>query len=384
MTLIKKTDIEKLNEIHSETCISIFIPTYRSGKEVQSGEDILKLKNQLKTVKGKLALEEMGPKEIEALIAPIQDLLEDSEFWRHRSDGLAIFRSDDFFETYTLPINFLEFNNVSNSFYLKPLLPMFSGDGTFYVLTLELENIKLYEQTRDSITEISIEDVIPARLEDRVGYDYEPKSLQYKGHADEKGRAMYHGHAEADRDRKNEIARYFRAVDKGLSTVLRDKTAPMIIASQGFLFSIYKEENSYKYLLDDFISCNLSEIDKFHLHELAWEKIKNKFDDGRKEKISLFKEFEGTGKTSSDIKQVFLAAWEGKIDALFIENRADIWGIYDPEKSHVRVDEKPSPSNVSLLNKMAIKTFLSGGKVYLSEKDEMPNPYSKVNALYRY
>ena len=72
MTLIKKTDIEKLNEIHSETCISIFIPTYRSGKEVQSGEDILKLKNQLKAVKGKLALEEMGPKEIEALIAPIQ------------------------------------------------------------------------------------------------------------------------------------------------------------------------------------------------------------------------------------------------------------------------------------------------------------------------
>ena len=137
-------------------------------------------------------------------------------------------------------------------------------------------------------------------------------------------------------------------------------------------------------MLDDFISCNLSEIDKFHLHELAWEKMKNKFDDGRKEKISLFKEFEGTGKTSSDIKQVFLAAWEGKIDALFIENRADIWGIYDPEKRHIRVDEKPSPSNVSLLNKMAIKTFLSGGKVYLSEKDEMPNPYSKVNALYRY
>lgn len=384
MTLITKKDIESLNEIHSESCISIFLPTHRAGKEVQSGEDALKLKNLLKEVKGKLAFEEMDPKEIDALIAPIQNLIEDSEFWRHRSDGLAIYRSDDFFETYTLPINFSEFNYVANSFYLKPLLSMFSGDGTFYVLTLELENIKLYEQTRDSISEVNIKDIIPARMEDRVGYDYEPRSPQYKSHADAKGRSIYYGHAEADYDRKNEIARYFGAVDKGLMTFLKDKTAPMIIASQEYLFSIYKAENSYKYLVDNYINCNLSETNKFLLHELAWQKMEKRFDDGRKEKISLFKEFEGTGRTSTDIKQVFLAAWEGKIDALFIENGVDIWGVYDPEKRHVRVDEKPSPSNVSLLNKMAVKTFLSGGKVYLSEKEEMPNQYSEVNALYRY
>jgi len=59
-------------------------------------------------------------------------------------------------------------------------------------------------------------------------------------------------------------------------------------------------------------------------------------------------------------------------------------GIYNLEKRHVRVDEKPLPSSVSLLNKAAIKTFLNGDQVYLLEKDEMPNPYSKVNALFRY
>jgi len=384
MALITKKDIEKLDGIHSETCISIFIPTHRSGKEARSGEDSLKLKNQLKEVKEKLAIEEMVPKEIDALVAPIQELIDDGEFWRHQSDGLAIFRSDNFFKTYTLPVNFLKFNYVANGFYLKPLLPMFNGDGTFYVLALELENIKLYEQTRDSITEVSIEDVIPARMEDRVGYDYEPKGLQYKSQADAEGRAMYHGHEEADNDRKNEIARYFREVDKGLMTVLRDKSAPMLIASQEFLFSIYKEENSYKNLLDDLIICNLSETNKSLLHELAWEKMEQYFDVERKEKISLFKQHDGTGRTSSEIKEVFTAAWEGKIDTLFVEKSADIWGVYDPQKRHVRIDGESGPSNVSLLNKMAVKTFLSGGKVYLSEKDEMPNTYSKVNALYRY
>ncbi len=185
-------------------------------------------------------------------------------------------------------------------------------------------------------------------------------------------------------DRKNEIARYFRAIDKGLMTLLKDDNVPMIVASQDYLFSIYKEENSYQYLLDDPINCNLSETDKFLLHEMAWEKVAPIFDEERKEKVETFKQYDGTGRTSSEIEQVVPAALEGKIDTLFVQNNADIWGIYDPEKRHVRVDEEPLPSSVSLLNKAAIKIFLNGGKVYLLEKDEMPNPNSKVNALYRY
>jgi hypothetical protein len=109
------------------------------------------------------------------------------------------------------------------------------------------------------------------------------------------------------------------------------------------------------------------------------------FDEERKEKIALFKQYDGSGKTSSNnIEQIVPAAINGKIDTLFVRNNEDIWGIYDPEKGNVRVDEEPLPSSVSLLNKMAIKTFLNGGKVYLLEKDEMPNPHSRVNALYRY
>ena len=384
MTLITKKNIEILDGMHGDNCISIFIPTHRAGEEVRSGKDALKLKNQLKAIKKKLSFEEVGPRDIDALLAPIEKLLDDGKFWAHQSDGLAIFRSADFFETYTLPVYFLEFNYVGHEFYLKPLLPMFTGDGTFYVLSLELEEVKLYEQTRDSITEIIIDDLIPASLEERVGYDYEQKGLQFKSQADARGRAMYHGHAEADRDRKNEIARYFRAIDKGLMTILKDKNAPLFVASQDYLFSIYKEENSYKNLIDDLIVCNLSETDKFLLHELAWEKVEPIFDSGRIEKMELFKQLEATGRTSSDIEQILPAALEGKIDTLFTRNQSDIWGIYNPEKRHVRIDEAPSPSNISLLNKMAVKTFLNGGDVYLLEEDDMPNPYSKVNALYRY
>tara|TARA_R110002049_G_scaffold125135_1_gene280756 strand:+ start:9671 stop:9832 length:162 start_codon:yes stop_codon:yes gene_type:complete len=41
-------------------------------------------------------------------------------------------------------------------------------------------------------------------------------------------------------------------------------------------------------------------------------------DAGRKEKTSLFKQFDGTGSTSSEINQVLPASLEGEIDALSI------------------------------------------------------------------
>ena len=132
---------------------------------------------------------------------------------------------------------------------------------------MELENVKLYEETHNSIAEVIVEDVIPTCMEERLACDYELKSLQYKSQADAQGSAMYHKHAKTDRGRKNEIARYFRAVDKGLMKILRDKSAPILVASQEFLFSIYKEENSNEHLQDNPNICNLSETNKFLLHE---------------------------------------------------------------------------------------------------------------------
>ena len=384
MAILTKQDIEKLSSIHSAFCISVFIPTHRAGKEVLQKLDSKSLKNQLKEIKIKLSQEELSEKEIDDFVSPIQQLIEDTGFWRQQSDGLAIFLANGFFKKYTVPVSFEAFNYVANSFYLKPLMPLFVGDGVFYVLTLELEDVKLFKQTRHSITEIVIDDLVPTRLEEIVGYDYEEKSLQFRTQKQGFSAATFHGHAEADRGRKKEILRHFRAIDKGLMTILNNEKSPMVIASQEYLFSIYKEVNTYKHLLESHIDYDSDKIDKFSLHEIAWDIMAPIFDTNRKEKIERFKQYDGTGKTSSDIKQILPAAFQGKIDSLFVENREDVFGIYDAVNHKVEIRKNPDDTSVSLLNLVAIKTFLNNGEVYLLEKDDMPNPYSKVNALYRY
>lgn len=384
MTLITKQEIEELHAHTHDICVSIFIPTHRGGKKVINEVDQIMLKNELKDVRKKLEGKNLQQDEIKKMLAPAQTLLDDPSFWREQSDGLALFISEDFYKMYTLPVYFQEFNYVSDGFYLKPLLPMFNGNGTFYLMRLELGNVKLFEATRYSYTELDVADMIPDQKEDRVGYDFEQKSLQ--SHSGGAAGAMYHGQEAATGKRKTEIKQYFRAINDGLHPLLNNQTIPLIIVGQEYLFDIYKEVNTYAPLVQHPVKADLSSAEMGEIHQLAWEHMEPVFNQKRDNAVTSFKEGEGTGKTANGIEQVLSNAIHGKVQALFCENNADLMGTYENVNGQVtvKIDENDSGNSISLINEAAIKTFLQGGDVYLLEKEEMPNPNSRVNALYRY
>ena len=180
MPSLSKQDLSDLININQKNCISIFIPTHRAGKKVLDEVDALVLKNELKEVRSKLSKQGIHNDIISKMLSPAQQLVDNSSFWREQSDGLAIFIADGFFKHYTLPVYFKGYHYISNSFYLKPLMPMFVGDGSFYLMLLERRNVKLYECTRHTFTEVIIDDLIPEGKRDRVGYDYEEKNLQFR------------------------------------------------------------------------------------------------------------------------------------------------------------------------------------------------------------
>ncbi len=55
------------------------------------------------------------------LLRPAQDLLLDSVFWQHPSEGLAIFISKESSRIYRLPIRFDEVVVVGKGFYVEPI-----------------------------------------------------------------------------------------------------------------------------------------------------------------------------------------------------------------------------------------------------------------------
>ncbi|MBZ9627922.1 hypothetical protein LB450_07400 [Psychroflexus sp. CAK1W] len=387
MAMITKQEVLKLVNEQSSNYVSIYIPTHRAGAETLDGQDKIRLKTQLKNAKAKLEQRGLSDKEVEELVKPVNELINDNEFWRHQSDGLAIFLSENTFKKYTVPVNFEEFNYVADEFYLKPLMPLFNGDGLFYLLSLKNDEVKFYEGTRYTMTEVITPEEVPSRLEDVVGYDFEQKNLQFRsGQQGDSKSGMYHGAGEGKAEELNEMKRYFRAVNDGIMTMLHDdQNPPLVVSCQDFQFPVYKDVNTYQNLYDEHVSGNPEDKDINQLHEEAWSLLQPHFTKTRKEKLNLYSEYIGTGKASADINMIVKSAIEGRIDSLFVQSGAEIFGDYDHASQEANIQDKLTDNNISLLNLIAIKVFEKGGSIYIMEKEAMPDEnHKKVNALYRY
>ncbi|MDT0690493.1 hypothetical protein RM549_11905 [Salegentibacter sp. F188] len=383
MALISQEEFKKITDFKKDTCVSIFIPTQRGGKEVLEQKNKKHLKSTWDQVKRELESQNVSAEEIKNIGKPIEDLLNKPDFWRHQSDGLAIFSSEGFFEKYTVPVNFEAHHYISNHFYIKPLAPLTTDEGRFYLLAVQQDKVEFFEATKNTIGEVYVEDLTPSRLEDRVGYDYEEKNRKTVTQNSSMGTSTSHGYDAANRDDKNEILRFFNAIDKGLKEILHDENVPLVVACQDYLFPIYKEANSYKNLFDQVVPGNPSDADMFGLHEKALKIMEPHLEKKKRSKLESYGELT-PDKTSSSISDIVPAAFEGKVDTLFLENRSEIWGSYDEKNRKVEVREEQSKDNTSLMNLAAAKVIETGGSVFLIESAFMPDKEAKVNAIFRY
>lgn len=380
-----KKSFEQLAAISDTYCVSIYVPMYSGGKELNEGLGQSNLKNTLKQVHGNLAEYGYNETKINSYLEPIRNLIFDLSFWRNPSDGLAIFLDrDNGFRYYKLPISFEIQTYVADHFYLIPLLPLFHNDGIFFLLNLSLDHVKLYKGSKNSFQELQIEKIIPTNIEEVVGYDVEQKMLQYRtGHMLYPA-GSFHGHGEGKEDEKEEIVSFFRKINQGVNKMLSNKKSPLILACVDELFPIYKKINSYRNLWDTNLSGDAEFKDKNKLHRESWGLIQNYFERKKHKKLARFIEKFHSTKTSHQIFEIVPAAVNGKIDTLFVAQNEDVFGTYNCEKGCVILDSRKEIYNISLLNMAAICTFLKGGNVYFLQKEEMPIKNIPMNALLRF
>jgi hypothetical protein len=115
MDLLSRAELQKLIEEPEGLCVSIFLPTHQAGAQTQ--QDPIKLKNLLREAEEQLLTKGLRAPQAEQLLGPARELLDDSVFWRHQSDGLAVFLSRGVFRYYRLPLNFEDLVVVADRYY---------------------------------------------------------------------------------------------------------------------------------------------------------------------------------------------------------------------------------------------------------------------------
>jgi len=382
MKTFSKDELKSLMAKQEGFCISIFMPTYRAGAPAQQNQ--IRLRNMLRVAEEKLLAGGCRPQEAKTLLEPLQGLIGNVIFWRHQSDGLAIFLSSGTFSYYCLPVNFDELIVVADRFHIKPLLQVLSGDTRFYVLTLSQNEIHLFEGTKQDLREIEI-DTVPRSLAEALQYDELEKQVRFHRGAQRGGErsSMISGHGADLDDNKENISKYFRQIDKGLHDFTRDEKIPLVLAGVDYLFPIYKEVNTYNHLMNEGITGNPKGMSMEHLHKQAWSVVDPYFQKDENDAIAQYRQSSGTGLTSKDIREIIPAAYHGRVGLLFILKGYRQWGLFNPGSNKVLLYEKLEAGSEGLHDFAAIQTFLNGGAVFILSPEKMPDE-SPLAAVFRY
>ena len=386
--ILTPEDLKELTEECEETCVSIYIPTERLGKAVEKNP--VRLKNYLEEAKEQLVARGLRAPEAREFLEPAYQLLPNNGFWQLQSDGLGLFISPDSFRFYRLPYDFEPVTVAADRFHLKPLLPLISADGRFFVLQLSQENIRLLYGTRYSVGEIDLEEA-PEGLSEALRFEDPERKLQFHtatqtpgGHEDRP--AVFHGQGVAsDDDPKEKILRAFHRVDEGVTEFLDGLDAPLVLAGVDYLHPIYHEANSYPHLVDEGIVGNPEEMSPEELHQQAWAVVQPLFLETQEEAAAKIRQFIGTGNelASDDLEEIVPAAVYGRVHTLFVARDLQRWGVFNREANEIRTHQEQEPEDIDLLDLSAVHTFLNSGAVYVVDVGTVPAD-GPVVALLRY
>jgi hypothetical protein len=383
MNIPKREDLKMLLRKQKGLGISFYMPTYRAGRETR--QNSIRFKNLVGDAREQLEAHGLRKKEIQELMDPALRLLKNSFYWNQQSDGLAVFLSRERFIHYRVPYRFKELVVVHSRFHIKPLLALFKGDGRFYILAISQKNVRLFQGSQFSVSEVNLGD-IPQSLHEALRYDNLEKHIQFHtGTPSRPGKrgAMYHGHGAGKDDMKANILRYFQVVNKGVHEFIGSEETPLVLAGVDYILSLYREANTYSHLMEDDIKGNPDDWSETELHKRAWNIVQPLFLRSQKEARNEYKKQMAKSQASNKLETIVPAASRGRVAVLFVPLGIQKWGVFRPRKNEILVQEEARATNQDLLDLAAVQTVINGGKVYVLDPKRMPENAS-IAAIFRY
>jgi hypothetical protein len=373
MELISKEEFSELINYHGNNCISILIPTHRSGVEVNEKQDAIVFKNALQSVNTDLQNLGLNSQSIEDLLKPGFELYNNEIFWNNQLDGLAVFLGEGFVKVFQLPYQVNEEVYLGDAFLIAPLLPAFTNKEEFYLLVLSKHDARFYQGNAFGLQRLQVEG-LPNGMDDVVHFEEkEDRQLFRQGGKGGTGSANFHGHAEGVPDDKTNLAIYFQEVDKTLFTeVLHDKNAPLVLCGVEYLIPIYKGVSKYNLIAEDAITGNQEHESQLALYTKAREILAPHFKQQVNKALQNYYNQIATPLTSSMPESVVPASFYAQIADLFIAKGEHIWGTFNEAEAALKIHSQKESGDECLINKAAVNTYINGGRVYLLDKEKMP------------
>lgn len=359
MDQITTDELAALADQTGECLVSLYMPMYRSGREVQQNR--IRFKNQIDQAKEVITLGETANQGILDQLSEISSWEQEDERWQHQSDGLAVFLDGKEVRTWRLPEDFNTVCNVSERFYIRPLCRFLQNDSRYYVLAVSQNEVRLFYGSKMSLREVENAN-LPHDLRSALDIDEYVHTLQH--HSTSRGsEAMFHGQGGGDPDveKQDEIKQYFHHIDAALNNFFGVERLPLVFAGVGYLLPIFQKVCSYDELIDEAVTGSPDNLSADEIHAAAWPIVSKKFEAVRGELLERFGTAAAQQQATDQIDEILTAAKQGQVDTLLVANDEKLGSHADDDTATLAVK----------LNDAVVATLRNSGKVYSVDGDRL-------------
>jgi hypothetical protein len=357
--------------------LSLYLPTHRRHPEWK--QDPVRFRALLHQA-GELLGTRYKSRDAEAFLEPLRQL-ETDRHWEYSLDGLALFRSENATAVYRLPIPVPELVVVADTYHTKPLLKFLHSNRRYLVLAVSQNAVSLYEGSPFGAGAVNLHGV-PSSLREALGIPDYDRSFSAAGGWVQGG--VFHGRGPGKERKKEELLRFFNAIDRGLHDYLRDERVPLLLAAVKYYHPIYRQVNRYPDLLEAGLDGNYERAPSEQIHAEAWPLVSRVLQDRIETWVARYRERAGTGRASERLDEIAVAAVTGRVQLLLVAEDESIWGILDRKTGSIQVHERQmNADDADVLDDIAEESLKRGGDVYVVPRASMPGS-GPIAALFRF
>jgi hypothetical protein len=357
-----REEYSSLADLRSDACISIYLETSPLRQQLEASK--IQFSNFIKDALLQVANQGLNKRRIILLEEQLCSVLEDPSFWDLHARSLAVLATPDCIRTYRLANQLSNRLDVSERFYLKPLLRALTFPHSAYILALSENQTRLIEFFADApAAEVVVPDM-PESMKDAMG----DAALNDHHHG-----AVHH---------KVRLAQYTRKIDQALRPVFARHDSPLILVSTEPLASIYRSTNSLSNLTEETLFSNAEHLGASELVTLVRPLMDNYYQAQLSALKSRFEARSGERRVTQDLSDAARAATFGAIDLLLVNLDSTINGTID-EQGLITFSGSDDEIHYSLVDEIAKRAMANGAKVLAERSDDLPSG-ADLNAILRY
>lgn len=339
-------EIESLARIREQGCVSIYLPSGVTPPEADMAK--VALKNQLRTAVEQLEAAGAEPALIEAITAQVHDIEENREFWRYQSRSLALFVNASLCEVFRLPNIMTAACEVSDRFYIKPLLRAVTFPQSAYVLALSQHSVRLVEI---SAAAPAAEVPVPG-MPSEVGFPT--------------------GRLQDDQGAKVMMHEFALAIQHALRPVLANSTKPLILAASEPMAGVYRQVSAYPHLTHAVIPGSPELRSNEELATLARPVLDEL---NAAELTSIREQYNqrfSQGLTVTDLSDVARAATYNAIDTLFVDIDQHIPGFVNELDGRITLSPADDAKNYGVVDEIVRRSLLEDARIFAVRAGDVP------------